>query len=95
MSMTEPRSPLTSLGWRARIRDREVEVRWDGGRFSGDLEVLARLARLEHLGDAATPEGARALIGCALLDPVEVPLPEELEVRDPATGHAESVSSDR
>jgi hypothetical protein len=73
MSITEPRaSAPTALRWQARIRDRQVEVEWRDGEFRGDLEVMLRLERLPHRGVAGTPDEARALIGCVLLDPVEL-----------------------
>jgi hypothetical protein len=72
MSMTEPRTSATTLRWRARIRDRHVEVEWVDGEFRGDLEVTLRLEHLPSRGVATTPDEARALIGCVLLDPVEV-----------------------
>ena len=77
MSMTEPRTSATTLRWRAQIRDRKVEVTWCDGEFRGDLEVTLRLEHLPNHGVAPTPDEARALIGCVLLDPVEVVDPIE------------------
>jgi hypothetical protein len=73
MSITEPRaSAPTALRWQARIRDRVVEVEWSDGEFHGDLEVTTRLHHLPQRGIARTPDEARALIGCVLLEPVEL-----------------------
>jgi hypothetical protein len=72
MSMIEPRAADTCLRWRARIRDREVEVEWSAGEFRGDLEVVTRLEHLPHGGVARTVDEARSLISCVLLDAVEL-----------------------
>ena len=77
MSMTEPRTSVTHLRWQARIRDRDVEVEWVDGEFRGDLEVTLRLEHLPNRGVAGTPDEARSLIGCVLLDPVELVAPTD------------------